>query len=116
MSSTVLVITNDHDEHADAVIAELDRRAVPVFRFHPQEFPDAGSISMEIRDGRIDGEIRNAHHWVAFHDICAAWYRRSRNLFAPPPSVNLRHGDLENFVKVQSTTTLTALFDSLQTL
>jgi glutathione synthase/RimK-type ligase-like ATP-grasp enzyme len=116
MPSTVLVITNDHDEHADAVIEELDRRAVPVFRFHPEEFPDACSISMEVRNGRIDGEIRNADHRVAFHDICAAWYRRSRALFAPLPSMNLLQGDLENFVKVQSSATLTALFASLQTL
>ena len=116
MPSTVLVITNDHDEHANAVIEELDRRAVPVFRFHPEEFPDACSISMEIRDGHIDGEIRNAHHRVAFHDVCAAWYRRSRALFAPLPSLNLLQGDLENFVRVQSSATLTALFASLQTL
>jgi glutathione synthase/RimK-type ligase-like ATP-grasp enzyme len=116
MSSTVLVITNDHDEHADAVIEELDRRAVPVFRFHPEEFPDASSITMGIRDGHIDGEIRNAHHRVAFHDICAAWWRRSRSLFAPFPSLNLLQGDLENYVKVQSSATLTALFGSLQTL
>ena len=116
MPSTELVITNDHDEHADAVIAQLDRRRVPVFRFHPEEFPDACSISMEIRDGRIGGEICNAHHRVAFHDICAAWYRRQRNLLAPLPSLNLLQGDLENFVKAQSTATLTALFGSLQTL
>jgi glutathione synthase/RimK-type ligase-like ATP-grasp enzyme len=116
MPSTVLVITNDHDEHANAVIEELDRRAVPVFRFHPEEFPEACRITMEIRDGRIDGEIRSDHHRVAFHDICAAWYRRSRALFAPLPSLNLLQGDLENFVKVQSSVTLTALFASLQTL
>src|SRR5215213_8601962 len=114
--STVLVITNDHDEHADAVIQELDRRAVPVFRFHPEEFPDAYSISMEIHEGRIDGEIRNARQRVAFQDICAAWYRRSRRLFAPLPSLNLQQGDLENFVKVQSSATVNALFASLQTL
>jgi len=95
---------------------ELGRRAVPVFRFHPDEFPDATSISMEICDGRIDGEIRNARQRVAFHDICAAWYRRSRGLFAPLPSLNVTHGDLENFVRVQSSVTLTALFASLQTL
>jgi glutathione synthase/RimK-type ligase-like ATP-grasp enzyme len=116
MPSTVLVITNDHDEHADAVIEELHRRAVPVLRFHPDEFPHACSMSIEIRDGRIDGEIRNAHHRVAFHDVCAAWYRRSRALFAPVPSLNVLYGDLENFVKVQSSATLTALFASLQTL
>lgn len=112
----MLVITNDHDEHADAVIEELDRRAVPVFRFHPEEFTDAASISMEICSGRIDGEIRNARQRVAFHDICAAWYRRSRALFAPLPSLNLLYGDLENFLRVQSSATLSGLFAGLQTL
>jgi len=112
----VLVITNDHDEHADAVIAELDRRAVPVFRFHPEEFTNASSISMEICNGRIDGEIRNARQRVAFHDICAAWYRRSRALFAPLPSLNILYGDLDNFVRVQASVTLTGFFASLQTL
>ncbi|MGY1632604.1 MvdC/MvdD family ATP grasp protein [Geodermatophilus sp. SYSU D01186] len=112
----MLVITNDHDEHADAVIEELDRRAVPVFRFHPEEFTDAASISMEICNGRIDGEIRNARQRVAFHDICAAWYRRSRALFAPLPSLNVLYGDVENFVRVQSSATLSGLYAGLQTL
>lgn len=112
----MLIITNDHDEHADAVIKELHRRAVPVFRFHPEEFTEAASISMEICNGRIDGEIRTAHQRVAFHDICAAWYRRSRRLFAPLPSLNLLYGDLENFVRVQSSATLSGLFAGLETL
>ena len=72
MPSTVLIITNDHDEHASAVIDELHRRDVPVFRLHPEEFPHACSISIEIRHGRIEGEIQNTHHRVVFDDICAA--------------------------------------------
>jgi glutathione synthase/RimK-type ligase-like ATP-grasp enzyme len=116
MPSTVLIITNDHDEHANAVIEELHRRDVPVFRFHPEDFPDKYSVSMEIRDGRVEGEIRTAERRLALEDICAAWYRRSRNLFAPPPSLNLLYGDLDNYVEVQSATTLTALYASLQTL
>jgi hypothetical protein len=92
MPSTVLIITNDHDEHANAVIEELHRRDVPVFRFHPEDFPDKYSVSMEIRDGRVEGEIRTAERRLALEDICAAWYRRSRNLFAPPPSLNLLYG------------------------
>src|SRR5215217_4127517 len=116
MPSTVLIVTNDHDEHADAVIEELHHRDVPVFRFHPEEFPDAYSISIEIQDGRIDGEIRSEHRQVAFRDICAAWYRRSRRLFAPPPTLNPLYGDVDNFVKMQATFTVTALFEGLQTL
>jgi glutathione synthase/RimK-type ligase-like ATP-grasp enzyme len=116
MRSTVLVITNDHDEHADAVIAELDRRAVPVFRFHPDEYPHACSISLEIRDGQIEGEIEKERQRVRFDEICAAWYRRSRPLFAPLPSLNLLQGDLENFVTVQSSAMISGLFASLETL
>ena len=71
---------------------------------------------MEICNGRIDGEIRNAHRRVALHDVRAAWYRRSRALFAPLPSLNLLQGDLANFVAVQSSATLTGLFAGLQTM
>lgn len=112
----MLVVTNDHDEHADAVIKELDRREVPVFRFHPEEFPGTSSISMEICNGRVDGEIRNARQRVALHDVCAAWYRRSRGTFAALPSLNVTHGDLENFVQVQRDMALSGLFAGLQTL
>lgn len=113
MPSTVLIITNDHDEHANAVIEELHNRDVPVFRFHPEDFPNECSISIEIQDGRIEGELRSKHHRVVFSDIGAAWYRRSRNLFVQPP--NNMAGDIDNYVKAQSTTTVSTLFESLDT-
>jgi glutathione synthase/RimK-type ligase-like ATP-grasp enzyme len=114
MASTVLIISNDHDVHADAVTLELHKRNVPVFRFLPEDFPDACSVSIEIQDGRIEGEIINAYHRVAFDDICAAWFRRARNLIAKGPSVTST--TLDNYVTAQSTATLTALCESLQTL
>jgi hypothetical protein len=114
MASTVLIISNDHDVHADAVTLELHRRNVPVFRFLPEDFPHACSVTIEIQDGRIEGEIINKYHRVAFHDICAAWFRRARNLFAKGPS--LTSTTLDNYVTAQSTATLTALWESLQTL
>jgi glutathione synthase/RimK-type ligase-like ATP-grasp enzyme len=114
MPSTVLIITNDHDEHANAVILELYKRDVPVLRFHPEDFPRECSVSIEIQDGRIQGEIRTAYHQVAFDDICAAWFRRSRNLFGERPSQTSEK--LDDYVKAQSTATVTALCESLQTL
>ena len=114
MPSTVLIITNDHDEHADAVIRELTTRNVPVFRFHPEDFPHACSVSVEIQDGRIQGELRNADHRVAFDDVCAAWFRRSRNLFEG--HISRTSEKLENYVKAQSTATVIAVCASLQTL
>jgi glutathione synthase/RimK-type ligase-like ATP-grasp enzyme len=112
---SVLIITNDHDEHADAVIRELNHRNVPVFRFHPEEFPHVCSVSLELHDGRIEGEIRTADHQVAFSDICAAWYRRARNLFEGR-RLSLTAETLDNYVRAQSTATLAALCESLHTL
>lgn len=113
--SSILIITNDHDEHADAVIRELNRRSVPVFRFHPEEFPHASSVSLEIHEGRVEGEIRNGDHAVALNEICAAWYRRARNLFEGR-RLSLTSERLDNYVKAQSNATLVALCDNLQTL
>jgi len=111
---TVLIVTNDHDEHADAVILELNKRDVPVFRFHPEDFPHACSVSLEIQDGRVQGELRNADRRVTFDDICAAWYRRSRNLYMGP--VSRTSEKLADYVKAQSTATVVAVCAGLQTL
>ena len=114
MPSTVLIITNELDEHADAVIFELHKRNVPVFRFHPEDFPHACSISIEIQDGRIEGEISNKYHKVAFKDICAVWFRRPQNLLGG--SISLTSTALDNYVKAQSRVTLSTLYESLETL
>jgi glutathione synthase/RimK-type ligase-like ATP-grasp enzyme len=111
---TVLIVTNDHDEHADAVIIELNKRNVPVLRFHPEDFPHACSVSIEIQDERIQGELRNADHRVAFDDICAAWYRRSRNLYMG--GISRTSEKLDDYVKAQSTATVVAVCASLETL
>src|SRR2546428_7855332 len=114
MPSTVLIITTDHDSHADHVIRELHKREIPVFRFHPEDFPHACSISIEIHDGQIEGEIRNAHHRVALGDVCAPWFRRSRNMFMG--HVNMTSEKLTDYVNAQSAATLAALCEGLRTL
>jgi hypothetical protein len=115
MPSTVLIITNDHDEHASAVIRELNKRDVPVFRFHPEDFPHACSISIEIQDGHFDGEIRNAYHRVGLNDVCAAWFRRARNLFADLRTLTpaVTSDKLEDYVTGQCRATVAALYESL---
>jgi glutathione synthase/RimK-type ligase-like ATP-grasp enzyme len=114
MPDTVLIVTNDHDEHADAVVSELNKRDVRVFRFHPADFPHACSASIQIQDGRIQGELRNADHRVDFDDICAAWYRRSRNLYMG--GLSRTSEKLDDYVQTQSTATVVAVCASLETL
>jgi hypothetical protein len=111
---TVLIMTNDHDEHADAVSGELTRRGVPVFRFHPADFPHSCSVSIEIEAGRVYGELRNSDDRVSFDDICAAWFRRSGNLYET--RLTITSEKLENYVKIQSQGTVSAVCSSLQTL
>src|SRR6266480_2695672 len=114
MPSTVLIITNEHDIHADAVVLELNKRNVPVFRFHPDDFPHACSISIDVQDGFIEREIVTSSRTVAFKDIYAAWYRRPQSLFAGSgSSLSMQ---LNNYIKGQSMLTLRTLCESLQTL
>jgi hypothetical protein len=113
MSNTVLIITNDHDEHADAVSSELSRRGVRVFRFHPADFPQACSVSIEIEAGRVRGELRNSDDRVDFDDICAAWYRRAGNLYETRVSITAEK--LDNYVQIQSQGTISAFCSILPT-
>jgi glutathione synthase/RimK-type ligase-like ATP-grasp enzyme len=113
MPSTVLIITNEHDSHADAVVLELNKRDVPVLRFHPDDFPRACSISIEVQDGSVEGEIATSTRTVAFKDICAAWYRRPQSLFTW--TENPLSTELTTYVRAQSMLTLRALCESLQT-
>jgi glutathione synthase/RimK-type ligase-like ATP-grasp enzyme len=114
MPDTVLIITNDHDEHADAVVEELTGREVPVFRFHPADFPHACSVSLEIEDGRVRGELRSHGDRVSFDQICGAWYRRSGNLYETRLSMTSER--LDNYVKTQAQATVSALCSTLDTL
>ena len=113
MPDTILMITNDHDEHADAVSEELGRRGVGVFRFHPADFPHSCSVSIEIDEGRVQGEIRTSDGQVSFDDIRAAWFRRSGNLYET--RLTITSEKLENYVKIQSQGTVSALCSMLQT-
>ena len=112
MPSTVLIISNDDDSHTDAVVLELNKRNVPVIRFHPEEFPHACSISIEIQDGEISGEIATASRTVALKDIGAAWYRRPQKRF--PEVGSAPATDLDDYVKAQTTATLRTLYHSLR--
>ena len=110
---TVLIITNEHDSHADAVVLELDKRDIPVFRFHPEDFPHAWSISIASQGGSLEGEIVTPAWTVAFKDIGSVWYRRPQSLFTK--SGGALSTELNDYIKVQSMAILRTLYESLQT-
>jgi glutathione synthase/RimK-type ligase-like ATP-grasp enzyme len=71
-------------------------------------------VSIEIDSGRVTGELRNSEGRVGFDDIRAAWFRRSGNLYET--RLTITSEKLDNYVKIQSQGTVSALCSSLQTL
>jgi glutathione synthase/RimK-type ligase-like ATP-grasp enzyme len=98
MPFSVLIITEPGDVHADEVIRELSRRDIAVFRFHPEDFPQAANLTFEICGGCLNGEIITPYRSIAFNDISAVWYRRPNN---PILHASLEAGAVE-FAQVQA--------------
>ena len=53
-NNTVLVLTQQLDFHADKVIAELNRRRVPVVRFDTADFPLRATLIAHSQAGSWD--------------------------------------------------------------
>src|SRR2546429_3693639 len=74
--NTVLVLTQQLDFHADLVIAELNRRCVPVVRFDTADFPLRATLIAHSQAGSWDGAIVTENRAVEFDLITSIWYRR----------------------------------------
>jgi ATP-grasp ribosomal peptide maturase len=75
---TVLVLAADLDPTVDAVIAELNRRDVLVFRADTAWFPQHMSLDARLEDtgaGRWSGTLHTQHRDVDLLGLRAAWYR-----------------------------------------
>ncbi len=75
-NNTVLVLTQQLDFHADIVIAELNRRSIPVVRFDTADFPLRATLIAYSQAGSWNGAIVTAHRTIAFDQIASIWYRR----------------------------------------
>ncbi len=76
LNKTVLVLTQQLDFHADMVIAELNRRSIPVVRFDTADFPLRATLIAHSQTGSWDGAIVTEHRTIAFDQIGSIWYRR----------------------------------------
>ncbi len=75
-NNTVLVLTQQLDFHADLVIAELNRRSVPVMRFDTADFPLRATLIAHSQAGSWDGAIVTDNRAIEFDHIASIWYRR----------------------------------------
>ncbi|HEY4005398.1 MAG TPA: ATP-grasp ribosomal peptide maturase [Pseudonocardia sp.] len=74
---TVVVLTEDCDPAVDAVITELARREVPVFRADTAWFPLRMSLAARLVGGRYwSGRLDTRHREVDLAGVRSVWYRR----------------------------------------
>jgi ATP-grasp ribosomal peptide maturase len=87
----VLVLTQDVDSAADAVIRKLNERGVNVFRFHTHDFPQYSTLSAKIFQEQWDGTIAYHNRLMHFDQVTSVLYRRPRRFEIDPdlsPSEN----------------------------
>ncbi|GAA3733539.1 ATP-grasp ribosomal peptide maturase [Salinactinospora qingdaonensis] len=80
---TVLILTHWFDPTADWVVAELNRRRVPVVRCDVADFPTRLSISATL-DDEWAGTLRTEQHRLDLTEISGIYYRRPRSFRFPP--------------------------------
>lgn len=87
---TVLILAPERDITADSMVAELDKRAVPVVRMDTAWFPQHASIDAELHAGRWVGTLRAKARRVELEGLRAVWYRNP-STFAFPDGMSAVH-------------------------
>ncbi|WP_406290432.1 MvdC/MvdD family ATP grasp protein [Embleya sp. NBC_00896] len=72
----VLVLSGRFDPTADLVVEESNRRAVPVLRADPAEFPLDLSLAVSFDGTAWTGSSRNDRRELDFAAVRAVYYRR----------------------------------------
>lgn len=80
----VLIHTQRFDPTADHVIAELNSRYVPVFRFDSAEFPLNLSVSARLGVGGWLGTLETSSRAICLSDVTGIYHRRPTGFHFPP--------------------------------
>jgi ATP-grasp ribosomal peptide maturase len=84
---TVLVLTQQLDGHADQVIAELNRREIPVLRFDTADFPQRATLVARTEKGSWEGTLVTGERSLELGQIASVLYRRPTP-FEPDPALS----------------------------
>jgi ATP-grasp ribosomal peptide maturase len=82
-SRPVVVLTQPDDLTADLVIAELNRRAVPIVRFDPADFPHTLTMSARIDTDGLHGAVTTRSRRADLGAVRSLYYRRPRGFTFP---------------------------------
>lgn len=80
---SVLVLADDYDPSADAMVRALHDRGAAVDRVNTAWFPGQLSVSAELAGGRWSGCLRTAHRSIELDDVTAVWVRSPKAFSFP---------------------------------
>ncbi len=72
---SVLILAEDVDPSADAVVRALTKRGAVVHRVNTAWFPTHLDVSARLQGGRWSGRIRTPRRAIELEEITAVWYR-----------------------------------------
>ncbi|MPZ79476.1 MAG: ATP-grasp ribosomal peptide maturase [Actinophytocola sp.] len=72
---SVLILADERDPSADAMVRVLQERDTVVHRVDTAWFPGQLSVSAELTGGRWSGQLRTPYRTVDLDGITAAWFR-----------------------------------------
>jgi lambda repressor-like predicted transcriptional regulator len=77
-SSSILIISNEHDVHLSSVIEKLQKRGFSVFRLNTENLFSKYKIHITYKNGQIIGSIINivSGDIIKIEDIKTIWERR----------------------------------------
>ncbi|MQA62956.1 MAG: ATP-grasp ribosomal peptide maturase [Actinophytocola sp.] len=84
---SVLVLADDYDPSADAMVRALHDRDAVVHRVNTAWFPGRLSVSAELAGGRWSGCLRTPHRTIDLDGVTAVWVR-SPKAFSFPAEMN----------------------------
>lgn len=80
---SVLVLADDYDPSADAMVRALHDRGAAVHRVNTAWFPGQLSVSAELAGGRWSGFLRTPHRSIQLDEITAVWVRSPKAFSFP---------------------------------
>jgi hypothetical protein len=92
----ILILTQEDDPHADAVIEGLRRRGAEWFRFNPARFPSGAELSFSCTEsGNVRSLLRTPDEAVDLEQVGVVWYRRPHS---PVPHAEITDPRVRQYV------------------
>lgn len=88
----MLILAQEFDPTADAVVGALTRRQVPVFRTDLSDFPSRLLLDAQLRDGRWSGRLWTDHREVELDGVRSIW-NRNPSIYSFPTSMTAAEQD-----------------------